>query len=441
MKLYYAQPKISLVSTAVIETRAVILAGGKGTRSADPSIPKLNQVIDGNTLLHYHLSLLEKSSISSALVIAGHLGEKVRDLVDSIETPVALSFFQESESLGTVSAIQYAASETQEDRFLVILGDILCSFDVDLFINEWESSGKSVAVITHPSTHPHDSDVVFQVDSSNVLVRAKNEDKSGIPNMSSAGIFAITREAIENYSDCSDIGSDVLPRAAQNNDLFCWTDSHYFKDTGTPQRLNQAREDVNNGVFQRRGNLALRPAIFLDRDGVINPTVPEIYSFEEFNLSVDVSLHIAEVNKLGVPIFVVTNQPGIAKGFMTEQDHVEIRAELDRQLSIDSAFIDEYYFCPHHPESGFAGEVKSLKKVCLCRKPETLLVENLSAKHGIDIPHSIMIGDTWRDHQLAVNLGMNFFHVYESNCEIPTSHSCFDSSAKAIERAKLEVSK
>lgn len=421
------------------DTIAVILAGGKGTRSADPSIPKLSQLIGGESQLDYHINLLTHSSVKAAVVVAGYLGEQVKSLVNKSNSKIPISLLQETESSGTVPALQFANSEINADRYLVLLGDILCSFNVDLFLNEWQASGKSVAVVTHPSTHPNDSDVIFSMNRETSYFRSKQEDKTGIPNMSSTGIFAMTSEAISKYSKYKDIGSEVLRSAALENDLFCWIDSHYFKDTGTPSRLENANDDLADGTFRRRGKISLRPAIFLDRDGVINPAVPEVYKAFDYRLFKDVAHEISQVNELGIPIFLVTNQPGIAKGFMTEEDHVEIRAELDRQLSEHSAFIDEYAYCPHHPDKGFKGEVPSMKVQCLCRKPGTLLVEDLSRRHGIDLSNSIMIGDTWRDQQLAANSGMIFYHVRDKECDLSASHACFATSAKAIEIARNEL--
>lgn len=423
-----------------MKTIAIVLAGGKGTRSANPNIPKLGQLIGEKTQFEHICDLLSQNKIKDALIISGHLGDQVSELVQSFPTSINLEVTREPEPKGTLPALKFASTLTDADRFLILLGDILCSFDINLFLDQWEKSGKSVAVISHPSSHPLDSDVAFPLQNGRVIVRSKSENKQGIPNMSSAGVFALTRKALQLYSDSTDIGSDVLPLSAENDDLFCWIDSHYFKDTGTPDRLEQANKEFNEGIFSRRGSLGLRSAIFLDRDGVINPTFPEIYNPSQVELIPGVAKEISSINQIGIPVFVVTNQPGIAKGFMTENDHLSIRAEFDRQLHIEHAFVDEYVYCPHHPDSGFDGEVVELKISCECRKPSTGLVLDISRRHGISTTTSVMIGDTWRDFEMAQTAGMTFHHV-SNQCEITEPHFCFSESNEAIAAARLKVTK
>jgi histidinol-phosphate phosphatase family protein len=236
----------------------------------------------------------------------------------------------------------------------------------------------------------------------------KSESREHIPNMSSAGLFAITREALVCYAGFRDIGSDVLPAAAASGDLFAYVSSHYFKDTGTPQRLAAAQEDYASGAFSRRGSLKTRPALFLDRDGVINPALPEVYDPAQYVLLPGVAAGIRAANRAGVPALVVTNQPGIAKGFMTFQAHEEIRARMDRLLGGEGAFVDDYAYCPHHPETGFAGEVPALKIVCSCRKPLPGLLMEVATRHHLDLPRSVMVGDTERDAQAAKAAGVSF---------------------------------
>ena len=194
---------------------AVVLAGGRGTRSADPTVAKLAQTIGGESLMAWHMRLLDNSQIDEILVVAGHLGEQVQQLCDSIShDALTVTVVHEEEQQGTVAALRLAADHTTADEFLVVLGDILMSFRVDAFLDAWRSSGKRVAVIVHPSSHPEDSDAAFATHDGSVRVVPKAAARHHIPNMSSAGLFVITRKALERYGHLRDIGSDVLPAAA-----------------------------------------------------------------------------------------------------------------------------------------------------------------------------------------------------------------------------------
>jgi mannose-1-phosphate guanylyltransferase/phosphomannomutase len=263
----------------------------------------------------------------------------------------------------------------------------------------------------HPSTHPHDSDKAFVKEDGSVEVLPKSANSTGIPNSSSTGLFALTRRALTEYGSCRDIGSDVLTRAAAAGDLFGYVSSHYFKDTGTPGRLAAANADVSSGAFQRRGSGFPRRALFLDRDGVVNPAEPEIYNAAHYQLTPGVADEIGKANRAGIPVFVVTNQPGISKGFMTVADHTAIRARMDDLLAAGGAFIDDYAYCPHHTEAGFPGEITALKIACECRKPLPGMLLRLGEHHGIDLLGSVMIGDTWRDEGAASAAGVGFISV------------------------------
>jgi len=384
--------------------------------------------------MEWHLQLLVGSRFDECLVVAGYLGEQVDELCAELPgTDVELRVIHEQQQNGTVEALRLAAANTDADRFLVILGDVLTSFPVDAMLDAWESSGLNVAVVVHPSTHPHDSDSVFMRHDGTVTVKKKSESKQDTPNMASAGVFAITRQGLSTYVDCEDFGSGVLSAAANRNDLFPYVSSHYFKDAGTADRLAAAIQDVESGAFDTRGSKDPRPALFLDRDGIINPTEPEFYTPDHYSLLPEVPSAIREANARGIPVIVVTNQPHLAKGLMSFSDHERVRARMDALLANEGAFVDDYYFCPHHPESGFPGEVPELKRDCRCRKPETGLVEQAVADHLLNLESSVFVGDSERDRQLAQRLQIEYIHVSADN-ECPESTECFTSAAAAIRR-------
>lgn len=419
-------------------TAAVVLAGGRGTRSANPNLAKLAQEIGGASLMAWHLRLLSGTPVEEVLVIAGHLGHQVQALCEELTTAhVPIRVIREERQEGTVAALRLAATQTEADDFLVILGDILMSFRVEQFLTEWRSSGREVAVIVHPSTHPEDSDAVIPDQDGRVRVIPKSQSIDHLPNMSSTGLFAITREGLQRYGHCRDFGSDLLWMAAAAKDLYGHVSSHYFKDTGTPARLAAARADHDSGAFCRRGSLNPRPALFLDRDGVINPALPEVYHPDEYKLLPGVAQAIRSANQQGIPVIVITNQPGLAKGFMSFGTHEAIRARMDRLMGSTGAFVDDYLFCPHHPEAGFEGEVLELKVACLCRKPDVALAFEAVTRHGIDLTRSAMVGDTDRDKRFAEAVGMSFVHVSDG-CGPAPDHLCERRASHAI-RCGVEV--
>lgn len=417
---------------------AVILAGGRGTRSADPSRAKLSQQVGGRSLLEWHIDALASTDVDQVLVVAGHLGQQVQALCDGIDGGgMDLRVIHESQQEGTVAALRLAADQAGSDRFLVILGDVLMSLPLQDFIDDWRASSASVAVAVHPSTHPMDSDTCFPRHDGSILVVPKGQPRDDVPNMSSAGLFAISGVALARYGHLRDMGSGVLPAAAQDDELFAYVTSHYLKDTGTPERLQDAEHDVQRGAFARRGSLYPRPALFLDRDGVINPALPEFYEPSGYTLIPGVGRAIGEANRRGIPVIVLTNQPHIAKGFMTYEDHQRVRARMDHLLHAEGAFVDDYFFCPHHPDRGFAGEVVDLKIACDCRKPGVGMALQAARRHRLDLGGSVMVGDTEHDRGLARQTGMHYVHV-DPACEDRDAPDCLPEPGSAVRRG-IEV--
>jgi HAD superfamily hydrolase (TIGR01662 family) len=122
---------------------------------------------------------------------------------------------------------------------------------------------------------------------------------------------------------------------------------------------------------------------------------------------------------------------------MTFDDHQRIRARMDRLLGAAGAFVDDYLFCPHHPDAGWTGEVAELKVACECRKPDIELARRAAARHRLDLARSVMVGDTDRDRGFASSAGMRFIHVSAPHGD-RDAEDCLPDAADAIRRG-IEV--
>jgi D-glycero-D-manno-heptose 1,7-bisphosphate phosphatase len=150
--------------------------------------------------------------------------------------------------------------------------------------------------------------------------------------------------------------------------------------------------------------LVTRACVFLDRDGVINRKPPEgayIRSWAEFVLVPAVVDWIRLFNALGLLVIVVTNQRGVALGLMQQADVDEIHARMLAELNRRGARIDDVLCCPHAENS------------CDCRKPKPGMVLAASRKWDLDLSHSLLLGDSDRDRQLAANCGIPYLAVSE----------------------------
>jgi histidinol-phosphate phosphatase family protein len=139
-----------------------------------------------------------------------------------------------------------------------------------------------------------------------------------------------------------------------------------------------------------------RAAVFFDRDGTLIHDRHYLKDPNDVELVPDASNAVRYINYALIPVVVVTNQAGIARGLLTEADYQRCEARLDDLLAERNAFIDATYHCPHHPD--FTGP-------CLCRKPGTALYEQAIAELSLDAPRCTYIGDRWHDIVAAKTLG------------------------------------
>jgi mannose-1-phosphate guanylyltransferase/phosphomannomutase len=156
-----------------------------------------------------------------------------------------------------------------------------------------------------------------------------------------------------------------------------------------------------------------KPAIFLDRDGTINKLNGFITNYEQIEIIPNSSAAIKKLKDLGFLIIVVTNQPVIERGLISQSELETLHKKLNRALAEDGGDVDAFLFCPH--EDSINRVNKTLANVCKCRKPASGLIDEALAKFKIDLSKSWVIGDSWRDVELAKNTGISYFQIIERN--------------------------
>lgn len=187
--------------------------------------------------------------------------------------------------------------------------------------------------------------------------------------------------------------------------MFCYDSPEYIKDMGTPERYQQVKRDFRNGLVHERNLRHKQKAIFLDRDGTINKYVGFLRNIDDFELLPKSADAIREINKSGYLAIVVTNQPVIARGEVTPGELQNIHNKMETLLGKERAYLDGIYYCPHHPNGGYPGEVPELKIDCGCRKPKPGMLLQAAEDFNIDLSESWMIGDGENDVLAGRNAG------------------------------------
>ncbi len=391
--------------------KAVILAGGKGTRLGLADLPKPMVPLAGKPLLEWQIRLLARYNIREIFLLTGFLAEKIEAYFgDGSAWGVRLHHVREATPLGTAGALRQLAGRLTE-RFLVLYGDVVMDMDFEALL-DFDAQAESLGtLLVHPNDHPYDSDLVETGPGDHVTRFLSKPHPPGLRyrNLVNAAVYVLSPEVFRFIKPdvSSDFGKAVFPQLlAEGGTLRVYASPEYVKDLGTPDRLARVEADWQSGKIARLNRRNSRPAVFLDRDGVLNREVDHLRRADDLDLLPGVAGAVKRLNQSDYLSVVVTNQPGLAKGFFTETDLEEIHRELETQLGAEHAYLDAIYHCPHHPEAGFAGEVPALKITCDCRKPATGLVERAVRELNIDRSRSFFVGDSTTDLLTGRNAGL-----------------------------------
>lgn len=402
--------------------KTVIMAGGKGTRIASVAsdVPKPMIKIDGKPILEHQIENLKACGLTEIILVVGHLGDVIRDYFgDGCRWGVTIEYFVEDRPLGTAGAL-FKMPQLTED-FLLLCGDVIIDVDFNRFIAFHQEHGGWASLMVHPNGHPYDSsllvtEIIPPVENGGLprdthrVVRWMNKEDERLyyKNRVNAGIEIISPELLKatkrNFvprhperPDKIDLDRDVLKPNIPGGKIFAYDTPEYIKDMGTPDRFYEAERDIRQGVVRSRNLKNRQRAIFLDRDGTINKYVGFLTAPEQFELIEGAAEAVRLINKSGYLAIVVTNQPVIARGDCTFEELQKIHDKMETELGREGAFVDALYFCPHHPDKGFAGERPEYKRDCDCRKPQAGLFIQADRDFNIDFARSYMIGDGDRD--------------------------------------------
>jgi histidinol-phosphate phosphatase family protein len=394
--------------------QVAILAGGQGTRlrARIGDGPKPMVPVKSKPLLQHQLELCREHGFTDILLLLHYRHEVVQAAFgDGSALGLRLGYEIETSPRGTAGALRDALPRLAS-RFLVLYGDTFLDVDLHRLWRVHNASGADATLFLHPNDHPHDSDVVsLDADGSVREIHPyPHPPGADLHNLVNAALYVMERDGLQRYTSAegqADIAKHMFPAMlAAGRRLHGHVSPEYIKDVGTPQRLDKVERDIDAGVVERLSGRELRAAVFLDRDGTINREVEHLRDAAQLELLPGATEAIRRLNQSGRLAVVVTNQPVLARGDVTQAELDRIHARLETQLGHGGAYLDGLYLCPHHPDRGFAGEVLSLKIECECRKPEPGLIDRACRDLHIERAKSWLVGDTTADIECGRRAGV-----------------------------------
>ena len=399
-----------------MNSQAVVLAGGFGTRLEKVignKIPKPMALINGKPLLLWTVECLKRNKIKRVLFLLHHNHQYIIDFFkDGSDFGIKIDYSIEKKPRGTAGAI-FDNIHKLEDEFFIIYGDTFIDVDLLKMKSTKRPEDKLIAFV-HPSSHPYDSDLI-KINKDNKITdifRPSNSDEKYYQNITNAALYYSHKDIFKNEKSLTigvhDIASNLFPLMIKKNiSIKAYESPEYIKDMGTPERYKIVNEHVKKNIPELLSSRVKRKCLFLDRDGIININNGHINSLKKFEIRKEIINLIKLFNDSGWLIIVVTNQPVIARGDLTIEGLNEIHKKMSSILGNNNVYLNHIYYCPHHPDSGFEGEIKELKIDCNCRKPKPGMINKAINDFNIDKDHAWLLGDDIRDIQAALNANVS----------------------------------
>lgn len=378
--------------------------------------------INGKPILEYEVDMAKRYGYTDFLFIIGYMGDQIENYFGNGEKwGVSIEYFKEAQPLGTAGALGFLKDKLTED-FFVFYGDTVMDFDMHHMLNFHRNKNADATLFLHPNDHPYDSDIII-LDTERKVVKFYNKphDEGFVSrNIVNAALFIFSPKVLDKIKVGvkSHIEKNVLPMCLEAGmKLYGYLSSEYIKDMGTPDRYNSVCDDVMSGKVTRLNRKNSRPAIFLDRDGVITKEVNLLSRPDQLELVEGAAEAIRYINHKGYLAVVVTNQPVIARNLCSIEELEYIHAKLETMLGREHAYLNAIYYCPHHPDAGYPEERKEYKVKCGCRKPAPGMLLQAAEDWNIDMANSYMIGDRESDVQAGINARCKAAYLIETNKE------------------------
>jgi D-glycero-D-manno-heptose 1,7-bisphosphate phosphatase len=382
--------------------QCAILAGGLATRLGiiAAEVPKPVLEVAGRPFLFWLMRELLRFGVDDFVILTGHLPLAVEDAVrtaaDALPKRVTVRFSEEPARAGTGGALFHAAP-LLDDRFLLCNGDSLFDCNIASLLSAFAQDGPDVLarmIVREVPDASRYGTVALDVDRVTTFAERPDTAQSGAPGLINAGIYALDRKVLSRLSaDCS-LERDLLAPLAAAGALRATRQHGWFVDIGIPEDLAHARRELAACLD--------RPALFLDRDGVLNVDHGYVGSQDRWEWMPGAREAVALATQHGWHVFVVTNQAGVARGLYGEPEVDALLRWLADELRRAGGTLDDWRFCPYHTE----GKVDAYRRDSDWRKPAPGMLTDLMKNWQVDPRRCLMVGDKPSDVQAGQAAGV-----------------------------------
>lgn len=369
--------------------QAVIFAGGLGKRLRPftESNPKPMYPFNNKPFLEYLIIQVRKWGIRNIVILLGYLPKKITDYFDDgSKWDVHICYVATPVECDTQLRLK-AAAEYLQDDFLMMYCDNLCPIDFLRLNREYVRNDALIQISAYANDDGYTKSNLFIADNGQVMIYDKKRVRDNLQGVD-IGYALVSKRVLSLMSeDNENFEAVIYPKLVKSGRLFATITEHRYYSIGSFGRIELTKQYLSG-----------RKYIFLDRDGVMNvrPKKAEyICSPEEFIWLDGAREAVKKLNDAGYFVIIVSNQAGIARGVMTNDDFKSVQAKMNADLAAIGAHIDAVYYCPHGWDDG-----------CICRKPKSGMLYQAQKDYSINLTECVLIGDDERDIAAAHNANL-----------------------------------
>lgn len=371
----------------------VILAGGRGTRlgSITNKTPKPLIKINGIPFLQHLINYYSKFDFENIYIIAGYKGEQIKkEFNNKIFNLIKVTCCVEKKRKDTGGALYEIKNKIKND-FILVNGDSFIDVNLQYFFNQKKIDHNYIFL--NKNTNYKENKKLINLNINNKkIVFFSNESK-----LMNSGVYFLKKSILKNIENKKiSLENEVLIKLIEKKKLKGIKTNGRVIDIGIKKNLAKVQKLL---LYKLK-----KPAIFFDRDGVINHDNNYVYKYKDFIFKKNIITFLKKLKKYY--LFIITNQAGIARGFYEEKDFYLLHKKLKKEFTKNNIFFNDVLFCPHHPN----GIIKKYKKKCLYRKPGNKMIEKILSSWNIDTKKSYMIGDSKSDENCAKKSKIKFLY-------------------------------
>jgi len=378
--------------------QAVILAGGKGTRlyPITKDIPKPMIEFHGRPFISYLLQMLKDNGVEKVLMLLGYLPEKIMDYCgDGKRWGLDIEYSIGGVDDDTGTRILNAKSKL-DDTFLLMYCDNYWPMNLPRMKSLFDANECDAMVTVYMNKDKYTRDNILIGDDGFIRIYDKERKTPGLKGVD-IGFLIMKKRCIDLLpAGNMHFEREIYPRLSESHKFLAYPTEHRYYSVSSHERLPFTNEF-----------LSFKKAIILDRDGVLNRKAEKaryVCTWEDWKWLPGAVEAISLLKRNGYSVIIVSNQAGIARGAMREEDLKHIHSNMISELRKEGGDVDRIYYCPHGWDDG-----------CECRKPKPGMLFQAQRAFHIDLTRTFFIGDDERDVQAGQAAGCKTLLVDEHN--------------------------